>query len=862
MAEPNPANYALVGASEGATNSLVPAHGRRTCHLTIKRGLNSRTYRFFGLLGLVIALFGGSLCILTDVPDEPTNHIVDGVMLTVMAFFLTELILRCIVEFREYPFSFFFWMDVLGTLSMIFEISFLLGDAGKMNTTDSGMNTIVMRTSRAARVGARAGRLSKPLRCLALFSGRREEKIRIKDSGHGAKVLGARLTQVLSTKVATLTIVLVLGVPIFNIGRYPQDDFSLRLMGIKLESDYARAWYKLSNATAAAEGNVTPSTRGFDVAVQDMVAFYANLDYRPFRLMGYEEHVTLNGKAARIRGQASLHGREPNRKQNIVRQEVAKCLVARPGCDDGEKAAVLFDFKNANQYEAVLDVCVVVFIILCMGLESCDLSRSINKMVVAPLEKMLESVQPMASVLNRAVRPGNTQDLDEEEDEEEDNLENPNETDVLERIFKKMAHLTTVFVETNVIDETKMEDLDVESKGVIVDLMQYSRHDAVRQGSRKGSSLQQGNFVTELPVPPEQIQSWGLNLLEMSVLDRLKIVKYVMFDSSIGQATGRVWVEGEIFLAFGEVVRSSYLENPYHSFTHGCDVVASTYRLLLQMRWTDWLSDADAYALLVSALCHDLGHPGKTNPFLVEMSDELALRYNDKSPLENMHCARLFEICRDPKTNVFKRFDKSGFKQVRSVCISAILCTDNALHFDLVKDIKRVYETSSDLCNEESKNAGALGSQYAQEVVCENAMLWIKVVLHMADVSNPLKDFEVNRLWATRVVDEFFAQGDEEKRLGLPVGMLNDRDKVNRSSAEHGFINFLLSPFVLSTVSVFPMLQPVADQMARNMRSWLRAWVQESSPPVEDIKKREADVEKVELSVAELKVRQSMGSFE
>ena len=28
--------------------------------------------------------------------------------------------------------------------------------------------------------------------------------------------------------------------------------------------------------------------------------------------------------------------------------------------------------------------------------------------------------------------------------------------------------------------------------------------------------------------------------------------------------------------------------------------------------------------------------------------------------------------------------------------------------------------------------------------------------------------------------DEFFAQGDKEKELGIPVGMLNDRDKVNR----------------------------------------------------------------------------------
>ena len=35
-----------------------------------------------------------------------------------------------------------------------------------------------------------------------------------------------------------------------------------------------------------------------------------------------------------------------------------------------------------------------------------------------------------------------------------------------------------------------------------------------------------------------------------------------------------------------------------------------------------------------------------------------------------------------------------------------------------------------------------------------------------------------NEAW--RVLEEFFNQGDEEKSLGLPVGMLNDRDKVNK----------------------------------------------------------------------------------
>ena len=36
--------------------------------------------------------------------------------------------------------------------------------------------------------------------------------------------------------------------------------------------------------------------------------------------------------------------------------------------------------------------------------------------------------------------------------------------------------------------------------------------------------------------------------------------------------------------------------------------------------------------------------------------------------------------------------------------------------------------------------------------------------------------FSVTKVWASCIMEEFFAQGDEEKKLGIPVGMINDRD--------------------------------------------------------------------------------------
>ena len=88
----------------------------------------------------------------------------------------------------------------------------------------------------------------------------------------------------------------------------------------------------------------------------------------------------------------------------------------------------------------------------------------------------------------------------------------------------------------------------------------------------------------------------------------------------------------------------------------------------------------------MAAVGHDLGHPGVNNPFLIEPSSwlftnfescdrrgilrtrhEVAVTYNDRSPLENMHCSKLFQILREPETNVFMTLDKASL-QPASLC--------------------------------------------------------------------------------------------------------------------------------------------------------------------------------------------------
>ena len=91
-------------------------------------------------------------------------------------------------------------------------------------------------------------------------------------------------------------------------------------------------------------------------------------------------------------------------------------------------------------------------------------------------------------------------------------------------------------------------------------------------------------------------------------------------------------IDSKVVLGLKGLETVGYNQLPYHNYTHACDVLHTVYRLMCLTSARLWLSSVEQYALLVAALCHDIGHQGRTNPFLVELGDELALRYNDKRP--------------------------------------------------------------------------------------------------------------------------------------------------------------------------------------------------------------------------------------
>ena len=187
-------------------------------------------------------------------------------------------------------------------------------------------------------------------------------------------------------------------------------------------------------------------------------------------------------------------------------------------------------------------------------------------------------------------------------------------------------------------------------------------------------------------------------------------------------------------------IRSRYIaKNPYHNFIHGFDVTQSAYAYLTDGEGASYLNHLEIFALLVSCICHDVGHFGLSNVFLMATRHELAIRYNDQSVLENFHCATAFTVLEDPDCNIFENLDKAQYTTVRKLMIGCILATDLSKHMELFNKFQATIESF------QADNA-------------DHHLLLMQILIKSADISNPAKPFPVARYWADMVQEEFFIQ--------------------------------------------------------------------------------------------------------
>ena len=76
----------------------------------------------------------------------------------------------------------------------------------------------------------------------------------------------------------------------------------------------------------------------------------------------------------------------------------------------------------------------------------------------------------------------------------------------------------------------------------------------------------------------------------------------------------------------------------------------------------------------------------------------------------------------------------------------------------------------------------------------DDRLILQQMLMKCADVSNPTKEWPIYQEWINRILEEFYNQGDLERKLGLPISPFMNRDSIGGPSAQKGFIEFIVYP--------------------------------------------------------------------
>ncbi|KAJ3152833.1 cAMP-specific 3',5'-cyclic phosphodiesterase 4D [Geranomyces variabilis] len=248
---------------------------------------------------------------------------------------------------------------------------------------------------------------------------------------------------------------------------------------------------------------------------------------------------------------------------------------------------------------------------------------------------------------------------------------------------------------------------------------------------------------------------------------------------------GRLQLPVDKFLNFMSEIEQGY--NPeltFHNSIHATDVLHCIHYLISLPRLRKCFTDMEVLAFYIAAAIHDYDHPGVNNHFLIATSDPRALLYNDKSVLENHHCASAFKIMRRSGCDFAGGMPRKDYRGLREGIVEMVLATDLAQHFSLLAMFKKKVLTSEGFDPISTR---------------EDRTLLMQMLMKCSDVSNPTKSWPIYSTWIQRITEEFFSQGDKEKELGLPISPFCNREGAKSgdpSSSQKSFIEFIVAPLV------------------------------------------------------------------
>ncbi|KAK4230884.1 3',5'-cyclic-nucleotide phosphodiesterase regA [Podospora fimiseda] len=309
--------------------------------------------------------------------------------------------------------------------------------------------------------------------------------------------------------------------------------------------------------------------------------------------------------------------------------------------------------------------------------------------------------------------------------------------------------------------------------------------------------------------------------------DELAVAACIIFEHALAMPELEKWrIPPAQLHAFIVACRKAYNKFvAYHNFCHVVDVLQATFHILVEigafppLRATNdsrtrapsqrspmakVLRPFEGLMLLVTAIGHDVGHPGVNNGFLTKLKAPLAQLYNDKSVLENFHCAAYNQILRMYWPQAYSDPD------MRCLVLGSILATDMSLHFEYMGKLTNLKDALD-------RDNGSTDS-WKPEQIKERTALTCALLIKCADISNVARKHDTAIRWMHTLSEECSRQREMENELNLDSSLFSysGKDILKLTESQLNFMKSMAKPLFDGIADILPELGYCRDELCLN----------------------------------------------
>jgi hypothetical protein len=186
------------------------------------------------------------------------------------------------------------------------------------------------------------------------------------------------------------------------------------------------------------------------------------------------------------------------------------------------------------------------------------------------------------------------------------------------------------------------------------------------------------------------------------------------------------------------------------------------------------------FAVVFSALIHDVDHTGVSNLQLVKEKAPVAKMYNDKSAAEQNSVDLAWDLLMEPAYENLRRqiyTTDAEFKRFRQLVVNTVMATD-IMDKDLKQLRNRRWDTAFALTSEQDQTSG--------RAVNRKATIVIEHLIQASDVAHTMQHWHIFRKWNERLFQEMYKAYEQ--------GRMEKDPSIDWYKGEMGFFDFYIIP--------------------------------------------------------------------